>query len=151
MKMKTKHVIVKCKADFSMPLAAMFGVYVIMHGNSSPGGGFQGGVLMASTLLMFFLAYGWKGMEKTFHDGFLHNSESLAEIVYIAVGMVGIFAGFNFALDFILSDKWQIETTMIMNGAVGYHVMAAIICLQTVMLTVLHSDEDGLEEGSDQK
>lgn len=40
---------------------------------------------------------------------------------------------------------------MIMNGAVGYHVMAAIICLQTVMLTVLHSDEDGLEEGSDQK
>ena len=113
MKMKTKHVIVKCKADFSMPLAAMFGVYVIMHGNSSPGGGFQGGVLMAITLLMFFLAYGWKGMEKTFHDGFLHNSESLAEIVYIAVGMVGIFAGFNFALDFILSDKWQIETTMI--------------------------------------
>ena len=57
MKMKTKHVIVKCKADFSMPLAAMFGVYVIMHGNSSPGGGFQGGVLMAITLLMFFLAY----------------------------------------------------------------------------------------------
>ena len=59
-----------------MPLAAMFGVYVIMHGNSSPGGGFQGGVLMAITLLMFFLAYGWKGMEKTFHDGFLHNSEA---------------------------------------------------------------------------
>ena len=105
MKMKTKHVIVKCKADFSMPLAAMFGVYVIMHGNSSPGGGFQGGVLMAITLLMFFLAYGWKGMEKTFHDGFLHNSESLAEIVYIAVGMVGIFAGFNFALDFIRSRR----------------------------------------------
>ena len=64
MKMKTKHVIVKCKADFSMPLAAMFGVYVIMHGNSSPGGGFQGGVLMAITLLMFFLAYGWKGRRR---------------------------------------------------------------------------------------
>ena len=135
-----------------MPLAAMFGVYVIMHGNSSPGGGFQGGVLMAITLLMFFLAYGWKGMEKTFHDGFLHNSESLAEIVYIAVGDGRHLCRISTSLwTLSCSDKWQIETTMIMNGAVGYHVMAAIICLQTVMLTVLHSDEDGLEEGSDQK
>lgn len=147
MKMKTRHLIVKCKADFSMPLAAMFGVYIVMHGNSSPGGGFQGGVLIAITLLMYFLAYGGRGMAGTFHDGFLHDTESLAEIVYIAVALVGIFVGGNFCLNQIMSDQWQIETTMFMNGAVGYHVMAAIICLQTVILSILGRDE----EGSDQK
>ena len=41
MKLKRKNIIVKCAADLFMPLAAMFGIYVIMHGDSSPGGGFQ--------------------------------------------------------------------------------------------------------------
>ena len=43
MKLKRKDIIVKCRADTFMPLAAMFGICVIMHGDSSPGGGFQGG------------------------------------------------------------------------------------------------------------
>lgn len=36
MKLKRKDIIVKCRADIFMPLAAMFGIYVIMHGDSSP-------------------------------------------------------------------------------------------------------------------
>lgn len=146
MKLKKKNIIVKCAADLFLPLAAMFGFYVIMHGNSSPGGGFQGGVLVAITILLFFLGYTGKGMEKTFHEGFLHSTETLAEIVYIAVAVIGIFAGGNFCLNLILSDKWALETTLFMNGAVGYHVFAGIICLMIVMLGQLNK-----EEGSEQK
>ena len=58
MKLKRKDIIVKCRADTFMPLAAMFGICVIMHGDSSPGGGFQGGVLAAGAFLLFFLGYG---------------------------------------------------------------------------------------------
>lgn len=60
MKFKTRNIIVKCAADLFMPLTAMLGIYVVMHGDSSPGGGFQGGVLVAGALLMLFLGYGTK-------------------------------------------------------------------------------------------
>jgi multisubunit Na+/H+ antiporter MnhB subunit len=148
MKLKKKNIIIKCAADFLLPVAAMFGFYVIMHGNSSPGGGFQGGVLVASTILLFYMAYSGKNAEKTFHEGFLHSTETLAEIVYIAVALVGILVGGNFCLNIILSpySEWAIETTMIMNDAVGYHVFAGIICLLIVMLGLLNN-----EEGSEEK
>lgn len=149
MKLKKKSIIVKCAADLFLPLATMFGIYVIMHGNTSPGGGFQGGVLVASAILLFFLAYGGKRMKSTFHEGFLHSTESLAEIVYIAVALIGVFAGFNFCLNFIVFP--QIETAMVMNDAVGYHVMAGVICLLILMLGVLNSDDESAEKGSDQK
>lgn len=149
MKLKKKSVIVKCAADLFLPLASMFGIYVVMHGNTSPGGGFQGGVLIASALLLFFLAYGGKRMGSTFHEGVLHSTESLAEIVYIVVALIGVFAGFNFCLNFIVFP--QIETAMVMNDAVGYHVMAGIICLLILMLGVLNSDDESEEKGSDQK
>lgn len=151
MKLKKKNIIVKCAADLFLPLASIFGIYVVMHGNTSPGGGFQGGVLIASALLLFFLAYGGQKMQKTFHEGFLHSTESLAEVVYIAVALIGVFAGFNFCLDFIVFPQWKIETAMVMNDAVGYHVMAGVICLLIVMLSTLSVRDEDVEEGSDQK
>ena len=51
MKFKTRDIIVRCAADIFMPLTAILGIYVVMHGDSSPGGGFQGGVLVAGALL----------------------------------------------------------------------------------------------------
>lgn len=148
MKLKSKNVIVKCAADFLLPVAAMFGFYVIMHGNSSPGGGFQGGVLVASTILLFYMAYSGKNASKTFHEGFLHTTETMAEIVYIIIALIGIVVGGNFCLNIILSpySEWAIETTMFMNGTVGYHVFAGIICLLLSMLSQL-----GKEEGSEEK
>ena len=52
--MKKKNIIVRCAADLFLPLACVFGCYVVFHGNTSPGGGFQGGVLIASAILLVF-------------------------------------------------------------------------------------------------
>lgn len=149
MKLKKKNVIVKSATDIFLPLASIFGIYVVMHGNTSPGGGFQGGVLIASALLLFYITNGGDRMQKTFHEGFLHNTESVAEVVYIVVALVGVFASFNFCMDIIISPQLKIETAMLMNVAVGYHVMAGVICLLILMLSTLHMSNK--EEGSDQK
>jgi len=42
-----KNVIAKCGCDKILPLAVVYILYIILHGHLSPGGGFQGGVLMA--------------------------------------------------------------------------------------------------------
>ena len=47
-KWKRDDLIVRSLADSYLPIALVLGFYVILHGNISPGGGFQGGVLAAS-------------------------------------------------------------------------------------------------------
>lgn len=148
MKLKEKNVIVKCAADLFMPMAAMFGIYVVMHGDSSPGGGFQGGVLAASAFLLFFLGHGGRKKYFNYQKGYIPRIEAVAEIVYIGVALAGVIAGFNFCWDFVLSRYWHIETVQFMSNAVGCNVFTGICCLLMLMLGTLDKDE---EEGSEAK
>ena len=138
MKLKRKDIIVKCRADIFMPLAAMFGIYVIMHGDSSPGGGFQGGVLAASAFLLFYLGHGGRKNYFNYQKGYIPRLE--------AVAVAGICAGGNFCLNIILSHHWEIETVQFMNNAVGCNVFTGICCLLMLMLGLLDK-----EEGSEAK
>ena len=143
---KKKPVIVRSAADFFLPLACVYGAYVVLHGHLSPGGGFQGGVLIASAILMVFLGYGSLKVRKTFNDHKMHSSETVAEILYVVMGLLGILGGFNFCVNFVF-DGLNFDTSVLMNHAVGYHVMGGIICLLAMMLSLLDkNDEDNTPE-----
>ena len=143
---KKKPVIVRSAADFFLPLACVYGAYVVLHGHLSPGGGFQGGVLIASAILLVFLGYGSLRVKKTFNDHKLHSSETAAEIIYVILGIIGIIGGFNFCINFVF-EGLGFDSSVLMNHAVGYHVMGGIICLLTMMLSLLDkNDEDNTPE-----
>ena len=146
-KFKKKPVIVRSAADFFLPLACVYGAYVVLHGHLSPGGGFQGGVLIASAILLVFLGYGNLAVKKTFNEHKLHSSETVAEIIYVILGLIGIIGGFNFCINFVF-DGLGFDTSVLMNHAVGYRVMGGIICLLAMMLSLL--DKDG-EAGHEEK
>ena len=143
---KKKPVIVRSAADFFLPLACVYGAYVVLHGHLSPGGGFQGGVLVASAILLVFLGYGSLKVRKTFNDHKMHSSETVAEILYVVIALIGVFTGLNFCVNFIFNGQ-QVDTSVLMNHAVGYHVMGGIICLLSMMLSLLDDkDDDNPEE-----
>lgn len=141
MKLKRKNIIVKCAADLFLPLAATFGGYVVLHGSSSPGGGFQGGVLIASAVLLVFLGYGIRGVRQYFNDHHVHSTETVAELIYVVLALLGVCSGLNFCVNFVFDGKF-LETSMLMNDAVGYHVMAGIIFLLILMLNAMNEDDD---------
>lgn len=143
---KTKPVIVKCAADLFLPLACVFGCYVVLHGHLSPGGGFQGGVLIASAILLVFLGYGGARVRKTFSENKLHSTETMAELLYIILALIGVFTGIGFCFNFVFTGH-EIDTSILMNHAVGYHVMGGIICLLIMMLSLLDRDDE--EKGGD--
>lgn len=148
-KKKALGIIVRYGANLFLPLACTFGGYVVLHGDSSPGGGFQGGVLIASAVLLVFLGYGSQKLSTTFKESFLHSSETVAELMYIAIGLIGIIVGLDFAVNFAI-DTFNIETAVLMNNAVGYHVMAGIGCLLIMMLGMLSSTE-GVAESNEEE
>ena len=52
---KVKNIIPKCGADIVVPFAFVYMFYIILHGHLSPGGGFQGGVMMVAVVMIFAL------------------------------------------------------------------------------------------------
>ena len=147
---KALGVIVRYGANLFLPLACTFGGYVVLHGDSSPGGGFQGGVLIASAVLLVFLGYGSQKLSTTFKESFLHSSETIAEIMYIAIGLIGVIVGLDFAVNFVI-DTFNIEAAVLMNNAVGYHVMAGVGCLLIMMLGMLSSTEGVAEHDEEEE
>ena len=82
--------LVRNGAEVVLPLIFLFGAYVIMNGHLSAGGGFQGGAVVASGVMLFMLAYPRGSIDHRF----LSITESLAGVLYVSIGILGvIFAG----------------------------------------------------------
>ena len=75
---------------YLVPMILLLGVYVFVNGHLTPGGGFQGGAIVASGVLMLLLA----DPLKKFSHTLISAIESLAGIFYVVIGLLGLlFAG----------------------------------------------------------
>jgi len=84
--------ILKTGAELLFPLIIAFGVYIFIHGHLTPGGGFQGGVVIASGLLLMLLA----GNAQDIPKNSLHILEMLAGAGYVAAGLLGLWLAGGF-------------------------------------------------------
>ncbi len=78
--------IVETAVEYLFPIALLFGVYIFINGHLSPGGGFQGGAVIASASLLLFLAL--PGVR--LRHALLSAIESLSGFSYVLVGLLGL-------------------------------------------------------------
>ena len=83
MRRRKDDLIVRCMVDRILPLALVYGFAVILHGNTSPGGGFQGGTICAVSVLLIYLAYGPGMTKRVLNPSALHANEAVGSIIYI--------------------------------------------------------------------
>lgn len=82
--------IVKTIASFTFPFVLIYGIYIIAHGHLTPGGGFQGGAIVASGCAMILVAYGSVWTMSKIKEKKLSVLESLGAIGFIALALLGI-------------------------------------------------------------
>lgn len=79
-------------ARYLTPVMVMFGAYIFLNGHLSPGGGFQGGAVIASAVLLMFLAF----PEYKLKHGILEFIESFSGFGYVIVGLLGMYLAGGF-------------------------------------------------------
>ena len=146
-KMKTRHVIVKCGADLYLPFAIVFGLAVILFGTVSPGGGFQGGVIVASAALLVYLGHGFDTMKSAINPHLMHKGEAVGAIDYIALASIGLVAGGNFVHNAIWNNGnpgnvISAGTITYMSWAVGFKVLTGVAFLLMLLISLLGGNQD---------
>ncbi len=78
--------IVETATELLLPMIILFGIYVFMNGHLSPGGGFQGGAIIASGTMFLLLALPESHLSRLM----IAVTESLSGFSYVVVGVLGV-------------------------------------------------------------
>ncbi len=140
--------IVKTMASVTFPLTMIYGLYIIAHGHLTPGGGFQGGAVVASACAMVLVAYGSVWTMGKIKEKNLSVLESVGAIAFIGIALFGIIFSAAFFNNFLIGQDTipifneigkglaNINTAGVlpfMNFAVGLKVIVGLFAIVLVM------------------
>jgi len=88
-------VIVTTLVRMLVPPIQLFALYVVAHGHGSPGGGFQGGVILAAAYILIGLALGREELERRVREGRLLILGAVGVLIFALTGVLGLVLGGN--------------------------------------------------------
>jgi multicomponent Na+:H+ antiporter subunit B len=89
-------VIVDVVVRFMVPYIQIFAFYVVFHGHYSPGGGFQGGALLAASVLLQRVVFGHRGSQSGFATKLGIPFGVLGLLIYAGTGFLSQIGGGNY-------------------------------------------------------
>ena len=155
--------IVRVVANLVFGFTLVFGFYVVLHGHLTPGGGFQGGAVMASGVALLIIAYGVIEMGRHMNAKGFSVIESLGLLGFIGAALLGLISGTRvfFANWLAGNEKWVIFAKMpeplgsnpgnlntggilpVMSLAVGMEVLAGISLIVIFMASGFYIERYG--------
>jgi multicomponent Na+:H+ antiporter subunit B len=74
----------------------LVGIYVVLHGHQTPGGGFQGGVILATALLLTYLSADYMTMRRVGPTELIEAAEGAGAVGFVLIGLAGLVFGTAF-------------------------------------------------------
>ena len=116
----------------------LVGIYIVAHGHQTPGGGFQGGVILATALLLTYLAGDYATMRAVGPTWLIELAEGAGAAGFALIGVAGLVAGGAF-FENVLGKGTPGEllssgTIPLSNAAVGLAVTGGFVFMLTEFL-----------------
>lgn len=92
----SQQTLIRVIAKMTIPFILVFGVYVILHGELGPGGGFQGGVILAAAFILYGLVFGAHELRKRIPPVVIDSCMALGALLYAGVGVASVIRGGTF-------------------------------------------------------
>jgi multicomponent Na+:H+ antiporter subunit B len=139
-----------------LPVTLVIGFDVVTHGHVTPGGGFQGGVVLGTGLHLLYVAGRYDALEKVRSVTAFEWGEALGAAAFACLGIAGLLAAGAFLVNLIprgnFGDLFSAGTVPVLNGAVGVEVASGTMVLLAKFLEQAIKirsapHEDGAEAG----
>ena len=104
-------------------LMVIFGAYLLMQGERTPGGGFAGGIILASVYILIILVYG--------KERALKRLDRNSAIVLLSLGALTLLCTVFFS-----RSLFDVDTAILSDAGTGIIVMAAIFSVFIVIVGV---------------
>ncbi|MCK5382413.1 MAG: DUF4040 domain-containing protein, partial [Gammaproteobacteria bacterium] len=97
-------IVLRVIAKLFFPLILLFALYVLLHGDYGPGGGFQAGVVFATGFILYALAFGLGNAQRLIPRKLLRIMAAVGVLIYAAVGIESMLLGGKFLEYRVLAD-----------------------------------------------
>jgi multicomponent Na+:H+ antiporter subunit B len=97
------YLVLRVVAKAMIAFMLLFALYVQFHGDFGPGGGFQAGVIVAASVVLYAIIYGLQAARTVVSDRVVESLVAAGVLLYAGVGVAGILLGGTFLDYFVLS------------------------------------------------
>jgi len=140
--------IVKTTCRLIVPFIQLFALYVIAHGHHSPGGGFQGGVILGAAMLLIAVAFDLRSAKRRLSEKTAAFLGTLGVVIYAGTGIVCALLGANYLDYSALAPLLGVDPItarshgiLIVEIGVGIAVMAVMVMLYYNISSAGRQDE----------
>jgi multicomponent Na+:H+ antiporter subunit B len=123
-----------------VPFIQLFALYVVAHGHHSPGGGFQGGVILGASFILLAISYDFKVVLEIMNERWNILLGNIGVLIYAGIGFLCLLLGANF-LDYSMLSKVLPATDRIMarsHGMLGIEIGVAVAVMAIVVSIYLN-------------
>ena len=140
--------IVKTTCRLIIPFIQIFALYVIAHGHHSPGGGFQGGVILGASMILFAIAFNLRSAIKRMGERLTASLCALGVLIYASTGALSMLYKTNYLDYSALANILGVDPVsarshgiLIVEIGVGIAVMAVMVVLYYNLASAGKQDE----------
>lgn len=145
--MKGMTIIVKKTTQLLAGMVFMYGIYIIVHGHLTPGGGFAGGAVIAGSFILLILSFGSDFLNLVRKETGTTMYENLAMIAVLLLPLSGMLLGtrvffVNWLPKGTVGELLSAGMLPLYNIFVGIEVAASIL---TIFLALVIFKEESLK------
>jgi multicomponent Na+:H+ antiporter subunit B len=133
-----------------LPVALLLGLDVVAHGHLTPGGGFQGGVVLATGLHLLYVAGSYPALRRLRPVTWYEHAEAAGAGAFAALGAAGLFVSGAFLANFLPLGQFQqllsSGTVLALSVATGCEVAAGVVVLLAQFLEQTITIDDRARE-----
>ncbi len=117
----------------SVAPVVLLGIYVVTHGHLTPGGGFQGGVILATAPMLIYLVGEYRTMRAVSPTSLVEVAEAVGAAGFVVVGLAAMIAGAAFLTNFLplgrIGSLASAGTLPLIEVSVGLEVAAGFMLI----------------------
>jgi multicomponent Na+:H+ antiporter subunit B len=121
-----------------LPVSLLVGGYIVAYGAISPGGGFQGGVILATGWHLVYVAGRYAALRRLVPIGAVELADAVGAAAFVAIGLAGVVAASAFLVNFLpkgdLGSLLSAGTVPVLNASVGVEVASGVVLLLAAFL-----------------